>query len=209
MIVRRLAVPMLLAAAGMGLWLLLAGVESVSGLDVGGIGFAILVLSAWSALHGVWRLSLTEAELQVSPAEWNAWIGTVFMAVAVVYFVVRVQVFQVHDLSASPEAREVGRNLVLLLVAWHILSTSFARRWKGRVQEDERDREIEREAAGWARHAISAMLVAMAGLLGLSPADRLQWATLPMVANLLVLVLMVGCLVDNAVSAVRHWLDRR
>src|SRR5690606_11211591 len=81
MIDRRLAVPMLLAAAGLGLWLLLAGVESVAGLDVGGIGFAVLVLSTWSALHGVWRLSLTEAELQVSPAEWKAWIGTAFMTV--------------------------------------------------------------------------------------------------------------------------------
>lgn len=53
------AVSLLLAAGGLGLWLLLAGVEPVSGLDVGGIGFAILALSAWSALHGVWRLSLT------------------------------------------------------------------------------------------------------------------------------------------------------
>jgi len=53
------------------------------------------------------------------------------------------------------------------------------------------------------------MIVALAILLGISPADRLQWAPLPMVANLLVLVLMVGCLVDNAASAVRHWLDRR
>lgn len=209
MIDRRLAVPMLLAAAGLGLWLLLAGVESVAGLDVGGIGFAVLVLSTWSALHGVWRLSLTEAELQVSPAEWKAWIGTAFMTVAVAYFLASMHLFQVADLSASPEARDVGRNLVLLLVAWHVLSTSFARRWKGRVQVDERDREIEREAAGWARHAISAMIVVLAILLGLSPADRLQWATLPMVANLLVLVLMVGCLVDNAASAVRHWLDRR
>lgn len=209
MIARRVAVPVLLAAAGLGLWLLLAGVESVSGLDVGGIGSAILVLSAWSALYGVWRLSLTEAELQVSPAEWKAWIGTAFMAVAVAYFLGSMHVFRVTDLSASQEARDVGRNLVLLLVAWQILSSTFARRWKDRVQEDERDREIEREAAGWARHAVAAMIVALAVLLGLSPADRLEWATLPMVANLLVLVLMVGCLVDNAASAVRHWLDRR
>lgn len=209
MIGRHKAVPALLAVAGLGLWLLLAGVESASGLDVGGIGFAILVLSTWSALYGVWRLSVTETELRISPAEWNAWIGTVFMAVGVVYFMARMHVFHVPDLSMSPEAREVGRNLVLLLVAWHILSTAFARRWKDRVQEDERDREIEREAAAWSRHAISAMIVALAILLGISPADRLQWATLPMIANLLVLVLMVGCLVDNAASAVRHWLDRR
>ena len=209
MIHRRLAVPMLLAAAGLGLWLLLAGVESVSGLDVGGIGFAVLVLSAWSALHGVWQLSLTESERQVSPAEWNAWIGTGFMLVAVTYFLASMRVFQVPDLTASPEAREVGRNLVLLLVAWQILSTTFARRWQGRVQEDERDREIAREAAGWARHVTTAMIVVLAVLLGISPADRLQWATLPMIANLLVLVLMVGCLVDNAAIALRHWSDRR
>lgn len=205
----RLALPLLMAAAGLGLWLLLAGAESLFGFDTGAVGFAVLVLATWSALHGVWRLSLTEAELQVSPAEWKAWIGTAFMAVAVGYFVARMHVFQTADLGMDPAAREVGRNLVLLLVAWTVLSSTVGRRWKDRVQEDERDREIEREAAGWARGAITAMLVGLAVLLGISPADRLEWATLPMIANLLVLVLMVGCLVDNGVSAVRHWLDRR
>jgi hypothetical protein len=209
MIAPRLVLPMLLAAAGLGLWLLLAGVESLSGLDTGPVGFAVLVLSAWSALYGVWRLSLTEAELQVSPAEWKAWIGTAFMAVAVLYFIGRVHVFQTPSLADSPEARLVGRNLGLLFVSWTVLSSTIGRRWKGRVQEDERDREIERVAAGWARSAVSAMIVFLAVLLGLSPADRLQWATLPMIATLLVLVLMLGSLVENGTSAVRHWLDRR
>lgn len=203
------AVSLLLAAGGLGLWLLLAGVEPVSGLDVGGIGFAILVLSAWSALHGVWRLSLTETELRVSPAEWHAWIGAGFMALAVAYFVARMHVYQVSDLALDAEAKAVARNLVLLLVAWHVLAHSFARRWKDRVQEDERDREIEREAAAWSRHVIGALVLVLAILLGISPPDRLQWATLPMIANLLVLVLMVGTLVENAGSAIRHWLDRR
>lgn len=209
MIARRFALPMLLAAAGLGLWLLLAGVESLFGLDTGPVGFAVLVLAAWSALYGVWQLSLTETELQVSPAEWKAWIGTAFMAVAVLYFVARMHVFQTPSLADSPEARQVGRNLVLLLVAWTVLSSTIGRRWKDRVQEDERDREIEREAAGWARSAVSAMIVFLAILLGLSPADRLEWATFPMIANLLVLVLMLGSLVENGTSAVRHWLDRR
>ena len=206
---RRLALPMLLAAAGLGLWMLLAGAESLFGLDLGSIVFAVLVLSAWGALHGVWRLSLTDAELQVSPAEWKAWIGTAFMAAAVAYFVARMHVFQTPSLADSPEAQQVGRNLVMLLVAWTVLSSTVGRRWKDRVQEDERDREIEREAAGWSRHAVTGMIVVLAVLLGISPADRLQWASLPMIANLLVLVLMVGCLVDNGASAVRHWLDRR
>lgn len=209
MVMRRLAFPMLLAVAGLALWMLLAGAESLFGLDLGGVGFAVLVLSAWGALHVVSKQSPTDTELQVSPAEWKAWIGTAFTAVAVLYFVARMHVFQTPNLADSPEAREVGRNLVLLLVAWTVLSSTVGRRWKDRVQEDERDREIEREAAGWSRHAVTAMIVGLAVVLGISPADRLEWATLPMIANLLVLVLMVGCLVDNGASAVRHWLDRR
>ena len=209
MAVRRLALPVLLAVAGVGLWVLLAGAESLFGMDLGGVGFAVLVLSAWSALHAVWRLSLTDAELEVSPAEWKAWIGTAFMGAALVYFIARIHVFQTPGLADSPEARDVGRNLVLLLVAWTVLSSTIGRRWKDRVQEDERDREIEREAARWSRHAVTAMIVVLAVLLGISPAERLQWATFPVIANLLVLVLMVGSLVDNGASALRHWLDRR
>lgn len=205
----RPVLPLLFSATGMTVWLVLAALEARYGYDTGGIGSAILVLAAWSALYGLWRLPLEGIERAIAPAEWKAWFGTVFMAVAVGYFIVHIDAFQVASLADSPRARKVGTHLVLLLIAWTVLSSALDARWNNRVLEDERDLDIQRRGAGWARGAMTAMLVGLAVLLGISPADRLEWATLPMVANLLVLVLMVGCLFENAAIAIRHLLDRR
>jgi hypothetical protein len=207
--VRRIALPAALVVAGLGLWLLLAGFENLLGFDAGAIGFALLMLSAWTALYAVSRLPRGAAELAVSPGEWKAWIGTAFMAIAVAYFLAKVHVFQTTSLLDNPDASAVGRNLVLLLVAWTILSSLIGARWKDRVQADERDLQIARHASGWGRAALTTSLIGLALCLGFSPADRLQWATLPMIANLLILALMVGYLFEYAASATLHWLDRR
>ena len=207
--VRRLTFPLLLAFAGLGFWLLLAGPRNVLGVDTGAAGFALLVLVAWGAMAGVSALPRAEAEVEVSPGEWNAWIGTAFMAVAVAYFLAKLHVFQTNNLFDSPEASAVGRNLVLLLVAWTILSATVGARWKDRILQDERDHQIARQAANWGRGALTVALVSLAVLLGFSPADRLQWATHPMIANLLVLALMLGCLFEYAATAIQHWRDRR
>src|SRR3546814_19321785 len=45
-------------------------------------------------------------------------------------------------------------------------------------------------------------------MLGFSPAERLHWASHMMIANLLVLALMWGCLVEYAATAVVYWRDR-
>jgi hypothetical protein len=206
---RRITLPAALVVAGLGLWLLLAGFENLLGFDAGGVGFALLMLSAWSALYAVSRLPRGAAELAVSPGEWKAWIGTAFMAMAVAYFLAKVHVFQTTSLLDNPEASAVGRNLVLLLVSWTVLSSLVGARWKDRVQADERDLQIARIASDWGRGALTVGLISLAVLLGFSPADRLQWATLPMIANLLILAIMVGCLFEYAASAVLHWLDRR
>src|SRR3546814_7402838 len=80
------------------------------------------------------------------------------MAVAVAYFLAKIRVFQGAGVPFNPEATAVGRNLVLLLVAWAVLSSVVASRWKGQVQEDERDREIARHASGWWRGALIVFL---------------------------------------------------
>ena len=207
--VRRVTLPAALVVAGLGLWLLLAGFENLLGFDTGAIGFALLMVSAWSALYVVSRLPRGSSELAVSPSEWKAWIGTAFMAMAVAYFLAKVHVFQTTSLLDNPEASAVGRNLVLLLVAWTILSSVVGARWKDRVQADERDLQIARVASDWGRGALTVALISLAICIGFSPADRLQWATLPMIANLLILALTIGCLFEYAASAVLHWRDRR
>lgn len=208
MALRRWGVPLLLSTALLALWLLLAGPSRVFGIDPGHAGMVLLVATAWASLYAVQSLPRGTLE-HASPGEWKARIGAGFMAVAIAYFAAKLHVFQGESMPHAPHASAVARNLVLLLVAWSVLSSVLAGRWKQAVREDERDREIAVRAAGWGRGALVAAVAAIAVLLGVSPAERLQWASHLLVANLLVLALMAGCLVEYVAAAAFHWRDRR
>lgn len=198
----------LVLVAALALWLLWAGPDQWLGVDTGNAGVALLVTVAWVSLYRISRLPRGELETLVSPGEWRAWVGLGFSAVAMFYFLAHVQVFQHGDAFSNPAAAAVGKRLALLLIAWIILSRVMGSRWKG-VQEDERDRQIERSAAAWGRSVLTAGLIGLAVTLGFSPADRLQWASHFMLANLLVFVLICGHAVDYAVSVFLYWRDRR
>jgi uncharacterized membrane protein YidH (DUF202 family) len=208
MSLRRWGIIGLPAVAGIAFWLLLAGPSRVLGIDTGQAGTALLVTVAWVSMYAVSRLPRGELGALASPAEWKAWIGTGFMAAAVGYFLAKIEVFAAVRGFGDPDAHAVARNLVLLLVAWTILSSVVASRWNGQVQEDERDREIAARAAGWGHCALVSIVVGYALLLGFSPAERLQWASHWMIANLLVLALMGSWLSVHAATAVQYWRDR-
>lgn len=199
----------LLIGAMLAFWALLAGPDTLAGGDLGKWGTALLVTVAWVSMYAVSRLPVGEAERGVSPGEWKAWVGVAFMAVATAYFLAKSHVFVDGRAWNNPAAQAVGRNLVLLLVAWSILTGVLGSRWKGRVQEDERDRQIEQQAAGWGRGALTFCVVGLAAMLAFSPADRLAWATHFMIANLLVFALMWGWLCEYAATAVMYWRDRQ
>ena len=194
----------LLAVTGLALWLLL-GSGRVFGHDIGGLGMTLLVGVAWVSLWAVSRLPAGEFERAVSPGEWKAWIGLGFMLAATAYFLVNLPLM---DGSSMAAATAVARNLVLLLVAWTVLSHVVASRWKGQVHEDERDRQIETRAAGWGRGALVIGVIGLAVLLGFSPPGRLQWASHFMIGNLLVFALVCGWLVEYAATAAMYWRDR-
>jgi len=200
----------LLVGAMLAFWALLAGPGEVLGIEPGKWGTALLIVLAWTSMYAVARTPVGEAERGISPGEWKAWVGTAFMLAATGYFLAKAHVFAAAGPAwDNPDARAVGRNLVLLLVAWSVLTGVLAARWKGRVQEDERDREIVRQAAGWGRGALVFCLVGLAALLAFSPPARLAWATHFMVANLLVFALMWGWLCEYAAAAAMYWRDRR
>ena len=150
----------LLGVGLLAFWALLAGPSTLLGVDLGKVGTATLVLLAWGALYAISRMPQGEAERGLAPGEWRAWVGVAFMLAATGYFLARADVFAAAALQDNPHASAVGRHLVLLLVAWSLLSGVLGARWKGRVQEDERDREIEKQAAGWGRGALIACIVA-------------------------------------------------
>ena len=198
----------LLFLAGLALWLLLAGPERLLGIDTGNLGVAVLMTVAWVSMVAILRMPRDGLESLVSPGEWRAWLGLGFMLVATVYFLANVQVFEQGPPWANPAANRVGRNLVLMLVAWTVLSNVMASRWKGLVQEDERDREIEKQANGWGRGALTFCIIGLAVMLAFSSAHKLEWATHFMIANLLVFALMWGWLCEYAATAIYYLRDR-
>lgn len=190
------------------LWLLLAGPREVLGVDTGPLGMVLLATATWTSLFALSQLPRGEAERVLAPGEWKAWIGTGFMALGMAYFLGNADVFAAGE-AGDPAPRRVATHLVLMLVAWTVLTQVLASRWKGAVEEDERDRQIAVRAAARGRGALVASIAAFAVLLGLSPPHRLQWASHFMVANLLVFALMWGWLVECAATAALYWRDRQ
>jgi hypothetical protein len=196
------------AIALLALWLLLAGPKRLLGLDAGHVGMVLLVTAAWSSLLALARLPRGEAETAIAPGEWTAWIGTGFMLAAVVYLLAKADVFAAASFD-DPGARAIARNLVLLLIAWAVVSRIFAARWKGTVQEDERDREIAVRAAAWGRGALIVAMIMIAVTPAFSPDARLTWASHFAIANMLVFALMCGWLFECAAAAAIYLRDRR
>lgn len=199
----------LLGVAGLAFRLLVAGPSQLLGIDTGNAGMVLLIATAWGALHAISRMPRGDADGAISPGEWKAWVGLGFMLVAIGYFLLNVQVFAHGGPADNPDANRVGRNLVMLLIAWTVLSSVLKSHWQGTVQEDERDRQIEAQAQHWGYGAIGVYVISLALLLGFSPADRLQWATHFMIGNLLVLSLMVACLFEYAAKVVLYGRARR
>jgi hypothetical protein len=197
----------LVALAGLSFWALLAGPEEVLGLDLGKFSIGLTALVAWATLHGVTAAPRGELDEAVSPGEWRAWVGLGFTAMVAAYLLAKADV--VAGAGNLRDLGKVGGNIVLLLVAWAAVGQALRWRWKGRVLEDERDREIEAMAAGWARGALVAVVVGFAVLFGFTPADRLGWATPIAIANLLVFGLVWHTLVEYAATVVAYWRDRR
>lgn len=189
----------LVGVAGIAGWLLLAGPDALFGIDSGHAGTALLVAAAWGALYAISRMP-RDAVDAIPPAEWKAWIGLGFSTVAVAYFAVHLPVFAHGSPWDNPAAARVGRNLVVLLVGWMVLGGVLRSRWRGGVEEDERDRRIASRSQAWGYGALATGAIGLAVTLGLSPPERLGWATHFMIGNLLVAGLMVACFVEYAVQ---------
>ena len=199
----------LLVIAGIALWMLLAGPGQLLGWDTGKLGMVLLVGSAWGLLYAVSRLPREALARSASPAEWKARVGAGFTLVAIAYFLSKMHVFNDTAFPYNHGASAVGRNLVLLLIAWTVLSQMLASRLKGVVDADERDREIAVEAAGWGRGALIFCVIGIAVMLSFTSAARLDWATPLMIGNLLVFALMWGWLCEYVATLVYYRRDRR
>jgi hypothetical protein len=170
---------------------------------------ALLVLSAWGLIDAVGRLPRESLLASASPAEWYARIGLGFNLIAMLYLFAKSPAFGDMPLHDDPHAIAIGRNLLMLLIAWVVISQVLASRWKGVPEQDERDREIAVKAAGWGRGALIFCIVGVAVTLGFSPVNRLAWASQPMIAQLLVFALLWGWLCEYMATLLLYRSDRR
>jgi uncharacterized membrane protein len=197
----------LVALAGVAFWLLLAGPDELLGLDSGNVGVALAATVAWVSMYGVSVAPRGALDDAVSPGEWKAWIGLGFTLLVAVYLLAKADV-----IAAAVDRRDlgaVGRSVVMLLIAWGILSWTLESRWKHQVIEDERDRDIAARAAGWSRTALVFSVIGLVVMFGFSPVDRLTWATPLVIAHLLIFALVWSCIVEYAVIGMCYWRDRR
>ena len=197
----------LVALAFVAFWMLLAGPDELLGIDLGGFGIGLVALVAWSAVHGISVAPRGELDDAVSPGEWRAWIGFAFSTLVAGYLLAKSDV--IASVTDYRDLGKIGRNIVLLVIAWAVVSQTLEWRWKGKVLVDERDRNIEVRAAGWGRGATAFTVFGIAITLGLSPAPKLLWATPIVISHLLVFALVLGCLMEYVVTALSYWRDRR
>ena len=193
--------------AVLGAWLQLAGPDKVLGMDSDSVGLALVLLVALSALHALRTWPRSGFDEVISPGEWRAWGGLV--AAVLILAGVVVESRELLGALQPGDVERIGRRILLVAVVLATLAWLVDRRWKQRVQADERDREIGARGVVWGRAALALSVFSLMLLLAASPAERLAWATHHAIAHLLVYAIVLGFVVEYAYAVVRYWRDRR
>ncbi len=199
-----------LVLAGVGLALFFTGEYRDLGLPLGWLGLCLFIAAAWFSVAQLQTIPHSDEEAQVAPGEWQAWVGVAFAGAVIAAIVLKAHLFLPQlPIQRNPEIGAAGKSIGTLFVAWLVLAQVLKQRWAGRVQADERDVRIELVAGQWARYAAAGGVIAIAVLLGFSDTDRLRDFSYPFIAQMLMLALLAGLWVEQLVTAVLYWRDRR
>lgn len=201
---------MWLTLAGIGLALFFTGEYRDLGLPLGWLGVCLFIAAVWFSVAQLHAIPQSDEEAQVAPGEWQAWVGVAFSGAVIAAIMLKAHLFLPQlPIHRNPEIGAAGKSIGTLFVAWLVLAQVLKQRWAGRVQADERDARIELVAGQWARYAAAGGVIAIAVLLGFSDTDRLRGFSYPFIAQMLMLALLAGLWVEQLVTAVLYWRDRR
>lgn len=199
-----------LVLAGVGLALFFTGEYRDLGLPLGWLGLCLFIAAVWFSVAQLQAIPHSDEEAQVAPGEWQAWVGVAFAGAVIAAIVLKAHLFLPQlPIQRNPEIGAASQSIGTLFVAWLVLAQVLKQRWAGRVQADERDARIELVAGQWARYAAAGGVIAIAVLLGFSDTDRLRDFSYPFIAQMLMLALLAGLWVEQLVTAVLYWRDRR
>jgi len=101
-------------------------------------------------------------------------------------------------------------NLVVLFIAWAVVSSSIRGKEPDVIEADERDLRLRGAADHTGDWALTILVGWCAGLLAFQPAERLSWWLAPLIAaNVLIGILIVKSLIEHVYLVGRYAWERR
>lgn len=193
-----------LAAMGVGLWLVFwppSGSAAWVAVGTPLLGCGSVLVAIQLAL---WRT--TGLERATAPAEVNAWVMLLFVGATIAVLLGNADALATG--LVGWEAKQLSMKLGVLVLFYIVLAQVLRARRGKTVLEDERDVEIKARAVAWGRGALILYIVGLMVTLGLSPAEKLRWATPFVIAGHLWFALLWGWLVEYTVVVFLYWRDR-
>ena len=184
-------------------------------IDLGWPGSLALLGASWLVWYLLWATlqerkgsQSSEETPTASPGEQSAWIGLLFTAGILLYYALRASQMVAADGTMAPESSTIGRHIGFLVVCWLLVMRLLRKRWRDKVEQDERDRIIQARASDWARYGLSVFVLGVAMMFAFSPLDHLQWAKPMTISNLMMIALIGSSALEYAVTGATYWRDR-
>ena len=196
-----------MAAALVGFWFVFWPPGLIDEAPWYAIGPLLLAFGTAAATLQLSVRPLAGVEERMAPAEIGAWLLLVYTAAIAAWILVYAHLLM--DGWSGSDMRSASVRLVMVVLSYLVVSTVMRARRGKSVLEDERDRQIEIRATQWARGALVACMFGVMFVLAFSPAYKLQWATPPAIATMLLFALVWSWLVEAAAKVAMYWWDRR
>lgn len=214
MAISRLAWGVLALALAGALASLFGPQERWWGLDVGSLGATVFGFTLWTgaALFAAYPERIFPSAWSI--AERRAWAGLFFVLVIfIAYLRFMCALGGMERIPATLDDLPAERfiwNLVVLLIAWAVVSATIRGRGEEIIEADERDLRLRRAADRVGDWLLTILIAWCVGLLIGQPSERLTWWLAPMIAaNVLVGILIAKTLVEHVYLVGRYAWDRR
>lgn len=196
-----------LATALVGFWFVFRPPGLIGEAPWYAIGPLLLAVGTVVATMQLSVRPLAGVEERMAPAEIGAWLLLVYTAAITAWVLAYAHLLM--DGWSGSDMRLASIRLMMVVLSYLVVSTVVRARRGKSVLEDERDRQIKIRAMHWGRGALAACVFGVMFMLAFSPAYKLQWATPPAIATMLLFALVWGWLVDAAAKVAMYWWDRR